>query len=103
MDGSENDIMFSHVAGTNCHMPAALALDTACGLKALSTKGKNASSVGMPRNSNSSTVPRVALEENSDLHIKELMTMKVQQKMKEWYQGTTLIQKSTPLTLPENS
>eukprot|EP00731_Ephydatia_muelleri_P005299 Em0002g1475a len=55
MDGSENDIMFSHVAGMNCHMPAALALDTACGLKALSTKGKNTSSVRMPRNSNSST------------------------------------------------
>jgi len=44
------------VAGMNCHMPAALALDTAWGLKALSTKGKSASSVGMPRNSNSSTM-----------------------------------------------
>ena len=37
-------------------MPAALALDTACGLKALSMKGSKASSVGILRRSSSSTM-----------------------------------------------
>jgi hypothetical protein len=37
-------------------MPAARALETACGLKALSTNGSSASSVGMLRRSSSSTM-----------------------------------------------
>ena len=40
----------------NCHMPEALAEDTAWGLKALSTKGNKASSVGILRRSSSSTM-----------------------------------------------
>jgi hypothetical protein len=44
------------VAGMNCHMPAALALDTAWGLKALSMNGSSAISVGMLRRSSSSTM-----------------------------------------------
>jgi hypothetical protein len=40
----------------NCHMPAARALETACGLKALSMKGSRASSMGMLRRSISSTM-----------------------------------------------
>ena len=44
------------VAGMNCHMPIALAEDTAWGLKALSTNGSNASSLGMLRRSSSSTI-----------------------------------------------
>ncbi len=49
----------------NCHMPAALALDTACGLKADSTKGSSASSVGICRSSSSSTLWNRYMRERS--------------------------------------
>ena len=40
----------------NCHMPDALATDSACGLKALSMNGSKASSEGNPRFCTSSTM-----------------------------------------------
>jgi hypothetical protein len=49
----------------NCHMPAARALDTACGLNALSMKGSSASSAGMLRRSSSSTMWNRYLRERS--------------------------------------
>ena len=53
------------VAGMNCHMPAALAEDTACGLNADSMKGSKANSVGMLRFSSSSTMKNRYLRERS--------------------------------------
>ncbi|MCY1358219.1 hypothetical protein D9M69_447460 [compost metagenome] len=49
----------------NCHMPAARALETACGLKALSMYGSSANSVGMLRRSSSSTMWKMYLFERS--------------------------------------
>ena len=49
-------VPFLPVLGMNCHMPEALALDRASGLKALSMNGSSASSVGMPRRRTSSTM-----------------------------------------------
>ena len=44
------------VPGMNCQMPEACAREYAIGLKALSTIGSSASSIGMPRRSISSTM-----------------------------------------------
>ena len=55
------------VAGMWQFMPAALALETACGLKADSTKGRRANSAGILRNSSSSTMWNRYLRERSTM------------------------------------
>ena len=49
----------------NCHKPAAFALETPCGLNALSMKGSSANSDGILRRSSSSTMWNRYLRERS--------------------------------------